>query len=54
MTTINYESIELPLVFSISTGLIHLPPTQETVTLLIAERQTRYVDHDDSRGTLLQ
>ena len=51
---LDYESIELPLVFSISTGLIHLPPTQETVTLLTAERQTRYVDHDDSRGTLLQ
>ena len=39
--------------FSISSGLIHRQHTQETVTLLTAERQTRWVDHqhdDVSKG----
>ena len=33
------------LCLSISSGLIHRPHTQETVTVLTAERQTRWVDH---------
>ena len=53
MENIHFIKFGVTICLAISSGLIHRQHTQETVTLLTAERQTRWVDHqhdDVSKG----